>query len=287
MKRFCQNLDFSLGKGSHGTHVYVGIMEDGSPVAVKAMLITSCEEIAENESDILSLVETERSPFIVNYRSFLKQPTFMYLILELCEETLKKHVESKPIEYLREYGPGMIQQILSGLKFLHDHNILHRDLKPSNVLVDITGRMRLTDFGISRVLSDDQTTLYTCAKGTTGWIPPEVITVIQTGISDEKGRFKKKSDVHVAGMIAFFILSKGEHPFGDDLSQMTNILAGNPVNLENFEDLEAKDFISLLIRHDIHDRPSADEALRHPFLHQAKIYEELPPRISLVDEDSD
>ena len=263
-------------------------MEDGSPVAVKAMLINSCKETAENENEILSLVETERYPFIVNYRKFLKQPTFMYLILELCEESLKKHVESKPIEYLREYGPGMIKQILSGLKFLHNHNILHRDLKPSNVLVDITGRMRLTDFGISRVLDDDQTTFYTCARGTNGWIPPEVIKVIKTGISDEKGPFKKKSDIHVAGMIAFFILRKGEHPFGDDkLVWMTNILEGKPLNLENLEDLEAKDFISLLIRRDIDDRPSAKEALRHPFLHQVKIYEELSePRILLVDDDS-
>ena len=266
-------------------------MEDGSPVAVKAMLISSCKELADNENDILSLVKTEGSPFIVNYREFLQQSLFMYLILDLCEESLKKHVESKSIRYLRKCGPRMIKQILSGLEFLHDHNILHRDLKPSNVLVDITGRMRLADFGLSRVLDDDQTTFNTFPGGTPGWIPPEVIEVMNAESKAEikkKGRFKKKSDVHVAGMIAFFILSGGEHPFGNPFDRMTNILEGKPLNLENLEDLEVKDFISWMICKNICNRPDAREALCHRFLAQVKMYEELSePRILLVGDDSD
>ena len=265
-------------------------MEDGSPVAVKAMLISSCKELADNENDILSLVKTEGSPFIVNYREFFKQPIFVYLILDLCEESLKKHVESKSIRYLRKCGPRMIKQILSGLEFLHDHNILHRDLKPSNVLVDITGRMRLADFGLSRVLDDDQTTFNTLPGGTPGWIPPEVIEVMNAESKAEikkKGPFKKKSDVHVAGMIAFFILSGGKHPFGNGDKRMTNILEGKPLDLEKLEDLEAKDFISWLICHNVYDRPDVGEALQHHFLAQVNMYEELSqPKILLVDDDS-
>ena len=285
MKRFCQSLDFSLGKGSEGTHVYVGIMEDGSPVAVKTMLINCCQELAKNENDILNLIGTERSPFIVQYRKFLKRSPFMYLILDLCEESLKEHVESKPIKYLKEYGPGMIKQILSALQFLHDHNILHRDLKPRNVLVDITGRMRLTDFGVSCVLKDEETTVYTHGKGTEEWMAPEVI---EARNAEKIGRFKKKSDVHAAGMISFFILTKGEHPFGSKYVRMANILEGKPLNLKTLDNLEAEQFISWLINHDIHDRPYAHEALKHPFLDEVKIYEELSqPRIFLVDNDSD
>ena len=260
-------------------------MEDGSPVAVKRMLIDSCKELAENENDILTLIKMERSPFIVQYRKFLKRSPFMHLIFDLCEESLREHVESKPIEYLKEYGPGMIKQILSGLKFLHDHNILHRDLKPSNVLVDITGRMRLTDFGISRVLKDEETTVYTHGKGTEEWMAPEVI---EARNAKEIGRFKKKSDVHAAGMISFFILTKGVHPFGDKYVRMKNILEGRSVNLKNLNNSKAKKFISLLIRPKVHERPFADEALKHPFLDEVKIDEELSqPRIFLVDDDSD
>jgi serine/threonine-protein kinase/endoribonuclease IRE1 len=270
IKYFSTKKDFLLGRGSMGTFVYVGIMEDGSEVAIKRMLVPACEDLAENEKNILSRVV---SPFIVSYRSFLEDETFVYLIVDLCEETLKEHVESKTNEHLREYGPRMIKQILSGLKFLHDLGILHRDLKPSNVLVDIDGRMRLTDFGLSRVLNEDETTVDTFGKGTQGWMPAEVI---EARNSKEIGRFKKKSDIHAAGMIAFFILTEGEHPFGNySHDRMANILNGNPVNLANLEDLEARQFISWLISHKIDDRPYAEEASIHPFLDQVEIYEEL------------
>jgi serine/threonine protein kinase len=150
-----------------------------------------------------------------------------------------------------------------------------------NVLVDIEGRMRLADFGLSRVLNEDSTTVDTLGKGTQEWMPAEVIKARN---AEEIGRFKKKSDIHAAGMIAFFILTKGEHPFGLFLhDRMTNILDGNPIYLVNLEDPKAKKFVSWLISHKIDDRPYAEEALIHPFLDQVEIYEELhKPIISLT-----
>ena len=269
-----------------GTSVYVGVIGDGSEVAVKKMFIQACHNLAENEKMIFSLIETKKSPFIVSYRHFLKDATFMYLIFDLCEETLKEHVEYQSIDHLREHGPRIIKEILSGLEFLHDQEILHRDLKPSNVLVDVEGHMRLADFGISRVLNEDETTVETEGKGTEGWMPPEVIESINNAT---KGRFKKKSDVHSAGMIAFFILTQGKHPFGPYLySRISNILKGNPVNLDILEDLEARQFVSWLIRRKIDDRPYAHEALKHPYMDRVQNYEGLPsPKIVLRDHELD
>ena len=269
-----------------GTFVYVGIMEDGSEVAVKRMLLQACEDLAENEKEISNIIKTKGSPFILSFHYVFKDETFMYLISDLCEETLDEHVKSQTVKHLKEYGPRMIKQILFGLQFLHDNGILHRDLKPSNVLVDIDGCMKLADFGLSRVLDEYETTFHTDAKGTQGWMPAEVIDAKNKKIT---GRYKKKSDVHVVGMIAFFILSAGKHPFGEYLhDRMTNILKGNPVNLHILEDLEAQDFISKLIRHNIDDRPYADEALELPYMFRVKDYERPPkPIITLMDEDSD
>ena len=200
----------------------------------------------------------------MSYRNFLKDNTFIYLIVDLCEETLDEYVHSKNIEHLRIQGRRMIKEMLSGLQFLHDQGILHRDLKPSNILIDVEDHMRLTDFGISRVLNEDETTVHTDAKGTGGWMAAEVIeTINQVG----KGRLKKKSDIQPAGMIAFFILTKGGHPFGSTLyDRMTNIKNGNPVNLDNLDDLDARQFVSRLISHMIPDRPYAHEALLHPLM---------------------
>ena len=272
LKHFFYLKSLLLGKGS-GTTVYVGIMEDSSEVAVKRMLIETCEKSAENEIEILSRTDTRKSPFTVSYRHFHRDDNFIYLIMDLYEETLGEHVHSQTAEHLREHGPRMVKEILSGLEFLHSQRILHRDLKPSNVLVDVAGHMGLADFGISRVLNEDETTVQTDAKGTHGWMPVEVIEAINT---EQKCRFKKKSDIQVAGMLAFFVLTKGEHPFGLSHERMTNILKGNPVNLGKLDNLQAREFVAWLISHSINDRPYADEALRHSFMDQVEEHEVLP-----------
>ena len=228
------------------------------------MVIQVCQGAAENEKNILSLIETKKSPFIVSYRNFVKGNRFMYLIVDLCEETLDEYVHSQNIQHLQIHGRRMIKEVLTGLKFLHDQGILHRDLKPSNILVDVIGHMKLADFGISRVLNEDETTVHTDAKGTEGWMAVEVIESIdQKG----KGRFKKKSDIQSVGMIAFFILTKGAHPFGSaKYERMTDIKNGNPVNLITFDDPYARQFVSRLISHKVVDRPYALEALLLPFM---------------------
>ena len=102
-------------------------MEDGSEVAVKRMVIQACEESAQNEIEILSRTDTQKSPFIVRYRYFHRDDNFIYLILDLCEETLREHVHSHTAEHLRENGPRMVKEILTGLEFLHSQGILHRN----------------------------------------------------------------------------------------------------------------------------------------------------------------
>ena len=69
-------------------------------------------------------------------------------------------------------------------------------------------------------------------------------------------------------MVTFYILTRGEHPFGADEHQiLTNLRAANPVNLNILDDNSlAKDLISWMLNHDPKDRPSAEEALQHPYL---------------------
>ena len=71
-------------------------------------------------------------------------------------------------------------------------------------------------------------------------------------------------------MVAFFILTKGEHPFGEKPDRDRNLLDGNPVYLDKVKDPAAKDLISWMLNHDPKKRPAAQEALKHPYLQSEK-----------------
>ena len=67
-------------------------------------------------------------------------------------------------------------------------------------------------------------------------------------------------------MIAFYTLTKGKHPFGEsEVDVLNNLFAQNPVNLNDLKDPLAKDLVSWMLSHAPKDRPSAEDALNHPF----------------------
>ena len=71
-------------------------------------------------------------------------------------------------------------------------------------------------------------------------------------------------------MIAFYVVTKGEHPFGKKPDRLRNLLHGKPVYLNKVKDPAAKDLISWMLSHNPEDRPLAGEAQKHPYLQPKK-----------------
>ncbi|XP_046843883.1 uncharacterized protein LOC124437960 isoform X2 [Xenia sp. Carnegie-2017] len=261
--------EFLLGKGSDGTRVYLGLGKDGYGKAVKRILRDTY--LAEHEEKIFNEISAKKSDYVLNYYCS-RQDTgteYVHLILDLCEESLERFVlsESNSLDYLQKSLPNIFKQILNGLVDLHSdpRPILHRDLKPSNVLRDTQGKFLIADFGISRIMKNgSQTNVSDANRGTPHWIAPESYIVDENLI--DKARYKTKSDVMNAGMVAYFVATKGKHPFGTKECILQNLLKGKPVGLKEISNVELNDLLSWMLQHKPELRPSAKEALKHPYL---------------------
>jgi serine/threonine protein kinase len=198
--RVCLKEEFLVGSGGQSNGVYVGLGRDGSEKAVKLFFKATHARLAEKEEELLRKCKTKEFAHVVKYWYFddTTHKQFAFLIMELCEETLKNFVARNSLDDLIKVAPDIIQQILRGLADLHREPdcILHRDVKPLNIFRNANGKWLLADFGIGRILPNDETTLVTMEGGTKKWQAVE--SCLQDCTSDDgKVRYKTKSDIQV------------------------------------------------------------------------------------------
>lgn len=116
----------------------------------------------------------------------------------------------------------IIAQLFRGLKYLNEQKrpIIHYDLKPGNILFSDTGGIKITDFGLSKIMEEDANSidLTSQGSGTYWYLPPECFET-------ESPRISSKVDVWSAGVI-FYQMLFGEKPFGNNLSQQKILQQG-------------------------------------------------------------
>jgi len=167
--------------------------------------------------------------------------------------------------YYESDAADLIRATLSAVAYLHDHGIVHRDLKPENLLFrtpEDNADLLIADFGLSRIMDEEQFHVLTTTCGTPGYMAPEIF---------KKTGHGKPVDIWAIGVITYFLLC-GYTPFDRDsnLEEMQAILIADysftPIEYWRGVSLQARDFIKRCLTIDPTQRMTAHEALSHPFV---------------------
>lgn len=144
-------------------------------VAIKVL-----REAFDNESSVVSnFIREARSsaslvhPNVVSVYDVAQCDNFFYMVMELVNgKTLKEYIKRNPRLPWQEACNYAIQ-IGQGIQAAHDRNIIHRDIKPQNIIMDSSGTLKVTDFGIAKAVEGDKAIAGGTAMGSVHYISPE------------------------------------------------------------------------------------------------------------------
>ncbi|MCX7871709.1 MAG: protein kinase [Verrucomicrobiae bacterium] len=147
-------------------------------------------------------------PNIVAIYDFGQAGEFYYLLMEYVDG-----VNLRQAMNLGRFSPSealkIVPKICEALQYAHEHGILHRDIKPENILIDAHGNVKITDFGIAKLVGDQQKEITLTgtgvALGTPHYMAPEQI--------ESPTKVDQRADIYSLGVV-FYEMLTGELPLG-------------------------------------------------------------------------
>ena len=202
-----------LGKGAMGVVYEARDPNLDRPVAIKTIRVQGMSAEAASEYETRFRTEA-RSAARLHHANIVsvfdsgQDGDDAYLVMEFIQgQDLKHHLECGARFSVRS-SIAMVHDLLMALDHAHRQNVVHRDVKPANMLIEQSGRVKLTDFGVARIQEPDESHLTQVggAVGTPKYMSPE----------QAKGqRGDSRSDVFSAGVVLYELLT-GQLPFMGD-----------------------------------------------------------------------
>jgi len=255
-----------LGEGSFGMVYLAQNKYTKEKVAMKEIKKANKDLLSDGEiRDEIDILKKLDHPDIVRIIESFNTKESYFLVTEYCEggelfDQVRNQLSETQIAVI-------FRQLLSGLAYLHSHNIVHRDLKLENILIHeiekskTTGEdlfnIKIIDFGTARIF--DKTKNPQSIVGSSYYIAPEVL----------KQRYNKECDLWSVGVILYMFIV-GHAPFDgcDDEEITSNIQCGIYSKIDKRwkkSSREVKDLIQKLLVYQPKKRLTAIQALQHPW----------------------
>ncbi|HLZ53317.1 MAG TPA: protein kinase, partial [Verrucomicrobiae bacterium] len=147
-------------------------------------------------------------PNIVTVHDFGEAGGHCYLVMEFVDGlNLRQLLQARKMP--SEQALAIVPKICEALQYAHEQGVVHRDIKPENILLDKSGRVKIADFGIAKMLGDEtgQQTLTGArdAVGTPHYMAPEQI--------EKPLSVDHRADIYSLGVV-FYEMLTGELPLG-------------------------------------------------------------------------
>eukprot|EP01064_Diplonema_japonicum_P012711 TRINITY_DN20098_c0_g1_i1.p1 TRINITY_DN20098_c0_g1~~TRINITY_DN20098_c0_g1_i1.p1 ORF type:complete len:351 (+),score=57.90 TRINITY_DN20098_c0_g1_i1:53-1054(+) len=263
--------DTVLGGGAGGKVTLCKNAVTGQLYAKKSVLYVDENKMKEIDSEVSALRRHQCDYLITFYGAYFDhQACSVHFVLEYMDVGSLQDVvavnRAKEASIPADILSHLMKQALTGLQYIH-HTLkaIHRDFKPGNLLLNNTGSVKVTDFGISRELESSAN----CAEtyvGTLLFMAPEMI---QT----KSRSYTNKIDIWAAG-ITLIELTTNDHPFskcaqGNFLDYFNSVTQELPSLDQGPSDLQ--NFVARCIQKNPSDRESCHQLLEHTWLtsHQA------------------
>ncbi|XP_024968226.1 CBL-interacting protein kinase 32-like [Cynara cardunculus var. scolymus] len=199
----------TIGEGTFAKVKFARDSETGEPVALKILDKEKVvkHKMAEQIKMEIATMKLIKHPNVVRLYEVMGSKTKIFIVLEFITggELFDKIVNHGRMheDEARKY----FQQLINAVDYCHSRGVYHRDLKPENLLLDISGNLKVSDFGLSalsRQVRDDGLLHTTC--GTPNYVAPEVL--------NDRGYDGATADLWSCGVILFVLLA-GYLPFDD------------------------------------------------------------------------
>ena len=241
---------YVVGRGGFGKVWMVKYKKTHEKYALKEMskvkiIDRKSEKSIKNEREFLSKLH---HPFIVNMICSFQDYDNLYLVMDLLTGgDLRYHICHKK-QFNEEQSRFFSSCILLALEYIHMNNIIHRDIKPENLVLDEKGYVRVTDFGVAKKNTRDNSSE---TSGTPGYMAPEVLCGLNHSFS---------VDFFALGVIIYEFMN-GYRPYlGRNRKEIKEAVLAKQIHVhrkqlfENGWSFESADLINKLLYRKPHKR---------------------------------